>query len=125
MCLNPFMPRRKETTKNLVGALLRKYREAKNISQDGLAVKLQLLGWDVTRMTITRIESRNRLVSDFEIYILATALEVNPKDLMPDSPSLDIFLKEDVREKFRAKIEAAKAKKNQRPTDKSKGPEVS
>lgn len=115
MRLNPFMPRRKEPTMNLVGPQLRKIREGKGISQDELAASCQRMGWDVSRMTITRIELRNRLVSDFEIYILGKALGINAKDLMPDAPSLDVFLKEDVRSKF------LEQRANKTATDASEG----
>lgn len=50
------------------------------------------MGWDVSRETITRIETHQRLVSDYEVYLLASALGVSPRELLPSSPDLGPFL---------------------------------
>ncbi len=101
MCLNKHMPRRKESRMNLIGAELRRQRNLKNLNQTFLAASCQRMGWDVSRETITRIETYRRLVSDFEICILATALGISPKVLLPDAPDLSEYLKQGLPTKYR------------------------
>ncbi len=62
--------------RNLLGPGVRRAREAKNWSQEDLARKLQLAGWDVDRTLIARIELRTRCVTDMELLMLAKILGV-------------------------------------------------
>ena len=39
-----------------------------NWSQQMLAIKLQLAGWDVTRSTVAKIEARVIWVGDFQMF---------------------------------------------------------
>lgn len=77
---------------NLIGAELRRVRRTKKLSQIELSAACQRMGWDVSRETITRIETHQRLVSDYEVYLLASALGVSPRELLPSSPDLGPFL---------------------------------
>ncbi len=43
-------------------------------SETMLVAKLNLLGWDISRETLARIESQIRWVADFELVCLAEAL---------------------------------------------------
>lgn len=45
-----------------------------NLSQEQLAYKLQIIGLDVTQKVISRIENGSRVVADYELDYLATAL---------------------------------------------------
>lgn len=47
---------------------------ATNLSQEQLACKLQIIGLDVTQKVISRIENGSRVVADYELDYLATAL---------------------------------------------------
>ena len=67
---------------NFCGPVIRRMRVAKGWSQDHLASKCQLGGWDASRDVIARIELRNRLVTDWEIIALAKALGCKPGDLL-------------------------------------------
>jgi transcriptional regulator with XRE-family HTH domain len=78
--------------KNLAGLALRQHRERLGLSQDDLARKCQLLGWDVDRLTITRIEGGNRLLCDYELLIFAEVLAVPPVELFPAKPDLRPYL---------------------------------
>ena len=62
---------------NLSGERVREARQRAGLSQEQLAVKLQLLGLQVGQMAISRIETGKRLVPDFELPILADALSVS------------------------------------------------
>ena len=50
----------------------------KGLSQEQLAAKVQLSGHALTQKAISRIESGQRIVPDFEILLLANALNVDP-----------------------------------------------
>jgi len=77
------MARIKIARKNVIGPELCRLRVRMGWSQEYLATKCQLMGWDITRLTITRIEARNRLVADYEILLLAKVMQVNPTALLP------------------------------------------
>ncbi|MDO4749488.1 MAG: helix-turn-helix domain-containing protein [Eubacteriales bacterium] len=62
---------------NLSGERVREARLRLGLSQDALAVKLQLLGLQIGQMAVSRIETGKRLVPDFELPILAEALGVS------------------------------------------------
>jgi len=61
---------------NLSGERVREARLRLLLSQEALAVKLQLLGLQIGQMAVSRIETGKRLVPDFELPILAEALGV-------------------------------------------------
>lgn len=63
--------------KNIIGGKVRALRKAQKLTQRALAEKLQLAGYDVTDLTILRIESGDRFVPDYEVKALAQALGVD------------------------------------------------
>lgn len=56
--------------KNLIGARLKALRSEKKLSQRDLARELQLIGMDMDKNVITRIETNKRYVTDFELQAL-------------------------------------------------------
>ena len=77
---------RKGRANNLVGPQVRRLRsEGGGISQDALAARCSVLGFDIGRGTISRIETGLRGVSDLEMVILARALRVPLDELVPDT----------------------------------------
>ena len=62
--------RTKSNGKNLIGERLKKLRTKANLSQRDLARKLQLVGIDMDKNVITRIETNKRYVNDFELQAL-------------------------------------------------------
>lgn len=46
-----------------------------------LAGHCQLLGWDLTRSTLSKIEACLRCVTDYEVILLAHALKVGESEL--------------------------------------------
>jgi transcriptional regulator with XRE-family HTH domain len=66
---------------NLVGPQVRKLRDQKNWTQDLLAQKLQLTGWDVSRTSLAKLEAQLRWVSDVQILFLARVLGVDVRVL--------------------------------------------
>lgn len=67
--------------RNVLAARLRRAREKRGWSQSDLARELQLIGWDAGRTLITKIELRERCVTDFELVVLARVLSVGLDDL--------------------------------------------
>ena len=72
-----------EPHSNLVGPQIRKLRYQREWSQSKLATKLQLAGFDISRSTVAKIESRIRWVPDWQLYYIARALGVELADLFP------------------------------------------
>ena len=66
---------------NMVGPNVRKYRLERKMSQQELSNKLELMAIYVCRGSISRIEDRQRTVTDMELYGLAAALGVSVSDL--------------------------------------------
>lgn len=68
---------------NIVGPLVRKVRYTAALTQDALATRCNLLGWDISRGTLAKIESGVRCVTDAEVFVLAKALRVEMSELYP------------------------------------------
>lgn len=62
---------------NIIGPKVREIRESKEMTQEDLAAKCNLLKWDVSRSIIAKIESKVRRVTDEEVALLAKALKVD------------------------------------------------
>jgi transcriptional regulator with XRE-family HTH domain len=86
------MARIKVSGKNVIGPLVNKFRNGLGISQEELAARCQRLGWDIARDTITRIEGGNRLVADYELFLLAAALKIPPALLLPGRINVKDFI---------------------------------
>ena len=65
-----------DSTNNLCGRHIAHIRKEKKISQRKLAVKMQLLGFDVDHYFIRRVENGERFVTDIDLVIFAKALNV-------------------------------------------------
>ena len=70
---------------NIVGPQVRKLRYQQEITQEALAARCGVLGWDLSRATLSKIEAQLRCVTDGELRILAHALKVNLDDLYPSA----------------------------------------
>ena len=60
---------------------MRRIREGKKLSQEQLAAWLQLEGLSINQKAISRIETGERVVADYELY-LAKVLRVRVEDLL-------------------------------------------
>lgn len=67
--------------KNLIGGNLKRLRTKLKVSQQDLSSKLELLGVYVCRGSVSRIEDYSRTVTDIELFAIAEALGVDPKEL--------------------------------------------
>jgi len=68
---------------NLVGPQIRKLRYVRGWSQNLLAAKLQILGWDIDRVCVAKIESRLVHVDDYELLYFARVFNVSSAELFP------------------------------------------
>ena len=69
--------------KNISGDRIRMIRLSKRMSQATLAVRVQTAGVIVEQDVVSRIESGDRLVTDYEIRAFADALGVSVEELIP------------------------------------------
>ncbi len=79
------MEMKNETKKhesNISGENIKEIRKNKHYSQDDLATKLQLKGLPVTASTISKIESKDRSVSDKELLAFSKVLNTSAQDLI-------------------------------------------
>ena len=67
---------------NLVGDNLRRIRISKKMSQQAVSDQLELMAIYVCRGSISRIEDKQRTVTDIELYGLAKVLGVSITDLL-------------------------------------------
>lgn len=67
---------------NLIGEQLAVRRKALGLSQKKFADRLQLLGLDVDKNAIQRIECGKRFVTDIELTYICKALDTDPNELL-------------------------------------------
>lgn len=67
--------------RNIIGRNLKFWRKQKGFSQEQFAAKLHLLGLNIDRSAISRIESFSREVYDYEIVYFCIALKIGILDL--------------------------------------------
>lgn len=76
--------------RNIVGKRVRAARKKlkEPITQQDLSARLGVMGVNIDRVSISKIESCQRFVADFELLALASALEVSTHWLLTgeDSP---------------------------------------
>jgi transcriptional regulator with XRE-family HTH domain len=70
-------------TNNLCGRRIATIRKEKMLSQRKLAIKMQLLGFDVDHYFIRRVENGERFVTDIDLVIFSRALNVPITELLP------------------------------------------
>lgn len=69
---------------NIIGSQLRRIRFRKGLTQNELAARCCVAGFDISRGTLAKIEARVRCVSDKELLCLAKAVGV-PVDALYES----------------------------------------
>ena len=66
---------------NICGSNIAKLRKALHLSQRELADRLQLLGLDIEKNAVQRMEAGKRFITDIELVYLARALGVSLDEL--------------------------------------------
>ncbi len=69
-----FINKTKDGRNNICGQKITAYRKEMKLSQRALADKLQLIGLDVDKNAVQRMESGQRFITDIELTYLAEAL---------------------------------------------------
>ena len=64
-----------------VGNNIRSIRESRGITQDALAAKLQLLGCDITRSAVAKIEVGQRHLYPDEVILIRKILNTTYEDI--------------------------------------------
>ena len=77
-----FINKTKDGKNNISGVQIAKLRKELRLSQRQLADKLQILGLDVDKNAIQRMESGQRFVTDIELTYLSKALNVTVLTLL-------------------------------------------
>lgn len=68
--------------KNIVFNRVKHSRERLGLSQEELAVQLQVMGVSIDQQAISRIELNSRIVTDYELLCMAKALKVKSAYLL-------------------------------------------
>ncbi len=76
-----FINKTKDNRNNVCGRMIAKYRREMNLSQRAFADKLQLIGLDVDKNAIQRMESGQRFITDIELVYIAEALKKKIEEL--------------------------------------------
>ena len=77
-----FINKTPDKRNNICGKRVIEFRKEMKLSQRELAEKLQLVGHDVDKNAIQRIESGQRFVTDIELVALCKVLEKSYEDLL-------------------------------------------
>ncbi len=75
------MARIVDEAQNVVGEKVKKYRMERKLSQKDLSEKLEVYAIYICRGSISRIESHERTVTDFELRAMAQVLRVSIEEL--------------------------------------------
>lgn len=67
---------------NRCGVIIHEIRKKKKLSQEQLAVKMQIAGLDITQKIISRVEAQKRIVPDYELIYFAEVLGVTVYQLL-------------------------------------------
>ena len=71
---------------NVVGEKVKKLREERKLSQKDLSEKLEMQAIYICRGSISRIESHERTVTDFELRAMAQIFRVPLEELFEEVP---------------------------------------
>lgn len=67
---------------NVIGTIIRQYREDAHLSQADLSAKLALLGIDIPKNSVQRLENGDRIIKDYELAGIAKILGVSTDVLL-------------------------------------------
>ena len=81
-----------KTIRNVIGPHVRRIRYSQDLTQDGLAARLQRAGWDASRTSVAKIEAQLRWVADCELFMLAKVLGVSTDELFPNDAVVKKFI---------------------------------
>lgn len=62
---------------NIIGPRVQQIRESQGLTQEELSARCNVIGWDISRGTLAKIEAQVRRITDDEVQLLAQALSVS------------------------------------------------
>lgn len=80
-----FINKSKTGANNICGGKIAKLRTQMGISQRELADRLQLLGLDIDKNAIQRIEAGKRFITDIELVKIRKLFDVSYEDLLNEA----------------------------------------
>lgn len=66
---------------NITGKNIKQIRKDKKITQEDLCARMQVMGYQINRSDISKLENGKRFISDFEVVGFAQALKVEIMEL--------------------------------------------
>mgnify|MGYP002589105166 CR=1 FL=1 len=75
--------------RNIIGTLVKEHREQKNYTKTELSHKLELLGIELDRFELYKIETAKKSVKDFELVALCMILDINMNELKKQAIYVD------------------------------------
>lgn len=69
---------------NIIGHNIKKFREQQDLTQEELAARCNVAGWDISRGTLAKIEAKVRRITDIEVKLIAKALDTPISELFTD-----------------------------------------
>ena len=66
---------------NICGKNIKKIRKEQKVTQDELCVRMQVMGYQISRSDISKLENGKKFITDFEIVGFSNALKVSILDL--------------------------------------------
>ena len=69
---------------NVIGEKIKYYRELNNMSQSQLSDKLQLIGIDIPKNSLQRLEKGNRVIKEYELAGFSKIFRVTADELLKD-----------------------------------------
>lgn len=70
--------------RNIIGKKIREFRVNSGITQEDLTARLNVLGINIDRPMISKMENSSREIVDYEIKAIAQALKVSIEDLFKE-----------------------------------------
>lgn len=66
---------------NITGNNILRIRKEKKVTQEDLCARMQVMGYQLSRSDISKLENGKKFIADFEVYGFAKALKVSILDL--------------------------------------------
>ena len=66
---------------NVCGKNIKKIRKEQKVTQDELCARMQVMGYQISRSDISKLENGKKFITDFELVGFSKALKVSILDL--------------------------------------------
>lgn len=70
---------------NITGTRIKALRKKMGLTQDQVVAKMQLAGIQIDQKAISRLESGDRVITDYELLILSEILRTSVDQILKDS----------------------------------------